>query len=103
MDAALCKLTLVFPRSVEETIIAALQEPSLGLRGFTTWHAEGHGMGFANSSFQERLRGRVDRAVLLTVMRRASVELLLQNVRLAIPIAHLAYWIEPVEQMGVLQ
>ncbi|MFM9735906.1 DUF3240 family protein, partial [Streptomyces niveiscabiei] len=72
-------------------------------RGFTTWHAEGHGMGFSNSSLQEQLRGRVDRAVLLTVMRRTSVEPLLQHVRLAIPIAHLAYWIEPVDQMGVLQ
>lgn len=102
MDTRLCKLTLVYPASAQDAVMDALQAEQLGLRGFTTWRAEGHGLGFDNASTQEKLRGRVDRGVLVVVMARTQIAPTLDQVRVKVPIQHLVYWLEPVEGMGVL-
>lgn len=103
MDTRLCKLTLVYPAAAEEAVLDALQAETLGLRGFTTWRAEGHGLGFDSASTQEKLRGRVARGVLVAIMPREKVGATLEQVRAKVPIPHLVYWLEPVEDMGVLQ
>lgn len=103
METRLCKLTIVYPAAAEEAVLDALQADHLGLRGFTTWRAEGHGLGFETASTQEKLRGRVTRGVLVVIMPRDKVPGALETVRVKIPIPHLVYWLEPVEEMGVLQ
>ncbi|MGQ0456267.1 MAG: DUF3240 family protein [Hyphomicrobium sp.] len=70
--------------------------------GFTTWIAEGHGLGFANASISERVRGRVKRAVLIAVLRRDELDHLVSEIAEAAPIPHVTYWIEPVEAFGHL-
>lgn len=70
--------------------------------GFTTWIAEGHGLGFANASISERVRGRVKRAVLIAVLRRDELDHLVSEIAAAAPIPHVTYWIEPVEAFGQL-
>lgn len=73
-------------------------EPPIG--GFTTWTAEGHGHGFANASFRERVRGRVDRTMLVAVVPRFQVAQILEAIVTRAVIPHMAYWIEPVEAFG---
>lgn len=75
-------------------------DPPIG--GFTTWSAEGHGHGFEKASFRERVRGRVDRTMLIAVVPRFQVAHILQAIATRAAIPHVAYWIEPVEAFGRL-
>ncbi|MEQ1719088.1 MAG: DUF3240 family protein [Hyphomicrobium sp.] len=70
------------------------------LAGFTTFAAEGHGLGFASATVSERVRGRVQRSVLVAVMQRDEATRLLELVRQKAAVAHMAYWIEPVLDCG---
>lgn len=78
----------------------ALEPP---VPGFTTWEAEGHGFGFANATMSERVRGRVKRTVITAVVARAEADFILGEIAEQAPIAHLTYWLEPVERFGRLQ
>lgn len=75
-------------------------EPPIG--GFTTWTAEGHGHGFAKASFRERIRGRVDRTMLVAVVPRFQAAQILEAIATGAAIPHMAYWIEPIEGFGRL-
>lgn len=75
-------------------------EPPIG--GFTSWSAEGHGHGFANASFRERVRGRVDRTMLVAVIPRFQAAQILETIVTSAAIPHMAYWIEPIEAFGRL-
>lgn len=75
-------------------------EPPIG--GFTTWSAEGHGHGFAKASFRERVRGRVDRTMLVAVVPRFQAARILETIATRAAIPHMAYWIEPIEAFGRL-
>lgn len=72
------------------------------IAGFTTWTAEGHGLGFADAPASERVRGRVRRCVLVTVLPRAQLGAVIEDVRTKAAIPHLTYWTEPVESFGQL-
>jgi uncharacterized protein DUF3240 len=73
------------------------------LPGFTTWEAEGHGFGFADTTVNERVRGRVKRNLITAVVERADTERLLEAVAQRTPVLHIAFWIEPLERIGRLQ
>lgn len=75
-------------------------KPAIG--GFTTFNAEGHGFDFSKASPSERVRGRVERGVLVAVMPRARASLLLEAISKKLPVPHMAYWIEPVLELGRL-
>ncbi len=75
-------------------------EPPIG--GFTTWSAEGHGRGFEKASVGERVRGRVDRMVLVAVLPRTQVPRLLEEIRTHAPVPHLTYWVEHIDGFGQL-
>lgn len=75
-------------------------EPPIG--GFTTWAAEGHGHGFAKASFRERVRGRVERTMLVAVVPRFQAAQILETIATRAAIPHMAYWIEPIEAFGRL-
>lgn len=101
MDS-LCKLTIVYPPSAADGLVELILgiEPPIG--GFTTLSAEGHGFSFANATIGERVRGRVDRQMLIAIMGRAEAEALLELVRTELPVPHIAYWLEPVLHGGRL-
>lgn len=75
-------------------------EPPIG--GFTTWSAEGHGHGFAKASFRERVRGRVDRTMIVAVVPRFQAAQIPETIATRAAIPHIAYWIEPIEAFGRL-
>ncbi len=102
MDQPVCKLTLVYPPKAEDHIVELMLTSDPPLSGFTTWTAEGHGHDFATASVSERVRGRVHRGVLVAVMPRERAARLLDEIQSRCSISHLAYWIEPVESMGIL-
>ena len=68
--------------------------------GFTTFAAEGHGMSFDTATVGERVRGRVQRTVIMAVLPRERAEQLVEIVRQEIAVPHMAYWIEPVLACG---
>lgn len=75
-------------------------KPAIG--GFTTFAAEGHGFDFSKATIGERVRGRVERCVLMAVMPRARAADVLETIRKQLPIPHMAYWLEPVLEVGRL-
>lgn len=74
--------------------------PRIG--GFTTFKAEGHGIDFSSASVAERVRGRVERAVLVAVLPRVRAHDVLEAVRQNLAVPHVAYWLEPVLEVGRL-
>lgn len=72
------------------------------VQGFTTWQAEGHGASFRTASSAERVRGKVERTVLVVILERSRAESLLAEVCVKAPVAHMIYWIEPVDAFGRL-
>ena len=102
MEEQLCKLTLVYPPSVEDLIIELLLTAEPPLKGFTTWAADGHGLDFAEATVAERVRGRVRRSVMVLVLPRSRLPTLLEAVRINAGVPHVAYWVEPVESFGRL-
>lgn len=75
-------------------------KPSIG--GFTTFEAEGHGFDFSKASMRERVRGRVERSVLMAVMPRERAARVLETIRETLPVPHMTYWLEPVLEVGRL-
>lgn len=102
MDQPLCKLTLVYPPDIADRLVELVLGMEPPVRGFTTVSAEGHGFDFSKASVRERVRGRVERCVLMAVMPRARASQLLEVLRKQIPVPHMAYWLEPVLDVGRL-
>lgn len=102
MDQSICKLTLVYPPNVADSLIELMVSMKPAIGGFTTFSAEGHGFDFAKASIRERVRGRVERCVLVAVMPRVRASQLLETIRQKLPVPHMAYWLEPVLEVGRL-
>jgi hypothetical protein len=94
------KITLVCPDTLGEQVVEALLESGRLSGGFTTFPASGHGRDFANASLREKVRGRIDTTVIMTVLPSAEVQALLADIRERFPTPHLVYWIEPVHAFG---
>lgn len=75
-------------------------KPAIG--GFTTFAGHGHGLDFTTASIGERVRGRVERGVLMAVMPRSRASEVLEAIRQKLPVPHMAYWLEPVLDLGRL-
>jgi hypothetical protein len=103
MDQSLCRLTLISPAASAERVIEIMLDLDPPIPGFTTWDAEGHGFGFANANPSERVRGRVKRTLITSILGRAEADFILGAIAEQAPIEHLAFWIEPVERFGQLQ
>jgi Protein of unknown function (DUF3240) len=100
MDHELCKLTLVFPVAAEDRILDVLLDSEPRLPGFTSLRAEGHGASFEGVSTREKVRGRVERRMLVLVLARPRVDSLLEELHAQCPIPDLTYWVESVERFG---
>ncbi len=95
-------MTLVGPPQVAEHVIELMLEHEPPVRGFTTWAAEGHGFGFESASLREKIRGRVERRVIVAVTTRAVARTLLNAIETTVAAPHLTHWIEPVESIGLM-
>ncbi len=102
MDQPLCKLTLVYPPAAEDAVIELLLASEPPLPGFTSWTADGHGMGFDNATPGEKVRGRVRRCVLTLIATRGRTRALLDEIATKLAIPRLLYWLEPVLEVGRL-
>jgi hypothetical protein len=100
MDQPRCKLTLIYPLPIEEEIVNLVLSENNIVQGFTTWRAEGHGQDFYGASPNEKVRGRNDRGVLVSVLPRSALSNLIESARAAFKGSHVAFWVEPVEQFG---
>lgn len=103
MDQSLCKLTLVCPPDSADHITELMLNLEPPLPGFTTWAADGHGFGFAGATVSERVRGRVKRRVIVAVLGRSAAADVLDLIERKGAVAHLSYWIEPVDGFGQMQ
>ena len=70
----LCKLTLIYPPTVSDGIVELILDMKPPIGGFTTLDAQGHGVSFASASVGERVRGSVDRQMLVAIVSRAEVQ-----------------------------
>jgi hypothetical protein len=96
------RLTLVYPPTLEDELIARLLDYEAELPGFTTLAAAGHGGDFARASARERVRGRVARGMLLMVLPAASVDALLAHLAAHIRNPRVVWWTDPVIGFGTL-
>lgn len=94
------KLTLSCPSELGEQVVEALLEGEGPSSGFTTFAAGGHGRDFASASLREKVRGRVDTTVIVTVLPAADADALLADLRERFCTPHLVYWTEPVHAFG---
>ncbi len=102
MDQSLCKLTLVYPPAVEDSLLEFMLEQYPPLSGFTTMKAEGHGLGFDRANAGEKVRGRINRRLFIIILPIHRAESLLSRIKADIPIPGLMYWTEPVLSAGRL-
>ena len=103
MASSLCELTLVVPRRVEQLLVECLERQEEGaVTGYTLLHGQGHGSGLSPSSGAERVRGAAAVTMLVLVLPPPRAEDLLQAIRRELPVPHLAFWIKPVSDYGVL-
>jgi hypothetical protein len=94
------KMTLSCPAGLGEQVVEALLESKRLTSGFTTFPASGHGRDFATASLREKVRGRVDTTLVVTVLPAADANDLLAELRERFPTPHLVYWTEPVHAFG---
>jgi hypothetical protein len=103
MDRDLCKLTLVYPVAAEDRVLDFLLDSEPSLPGFVSWRAEGHGASFEGTSTREKVRGRIERGMLVMVLECARLPGLLADLRAGCAIPNLAYWVERVESFGAFR
>lgn len=102
MEKSLCRLNLVCSPDGAERLIETLLEQGDGAPAFTSWPARGHGHDFAGATVGERVRGHVNRIVIVLVIRRAEADHLLEEIAQQSSGQNMTFWIEPVETFGQL-
>jgi hypothetical protein len=98
----LIKLTLACPQSLAEQMVEFLLDSPWLQEGFTTIAGSGHGADFASASLREKVRGRVDVMLVMTVMPAAQLPSLLAALREQFKAPHTRYWTEPIQEFGDL-
>jgi hypothetical protein len=83
-----------------EQVVEALLENGKLPGGFITFPANGHGRDFAQASIQEKVRGRVDCTIIMTIVPTEEADLLLNSLRKKFPTSHLTCWTETVHSYG---
>lgn len=100
MTTAECRLTLIAPKALEENLLDLLLEHPALVSGFTTSEVEGHGRSITYQSNAEKVRGRALRVRMQIIMPHADVQILLQEIRQALPRANIVYYLTPVMEFG---
>lgn len=87
-----CLLTLVFPASLEESVIGLLLEHPQWASRFVCFPADGHGQSMPLSGSAELVRGRSPRLIVQLIVGEAEAPALLGRLREAVPSPEVAYW-----------
>jgi len=97
-----CLLTLVFPPSLEESVIGLLLEHPQWSARFVCSHVQGHGQAMTLAAGADLVRGRAPRLMVQLVTGHAEVQALLGTFREAVPSPEVAYWVVELAQYGRL-
>lgn len=100
MNAPDCCLTLVFPKALEENLVDILLEHAALAGDFTTSVVEGHGSNIDYQNIAEQVRGRARRVQMNILLQRSVAQVLIDDLRNALPHTDIVYWITPVSEFG---
>jgi hypothetical protein len=95
-----CCLTLMLPKSLEETIVGHLLDHPEWVRGFSTADVSGHGAAGVAHSAGELVRGAARRVRVHIVMNREDAVALIADLRATLTNPEVAYWLTPVLEFG---
>ncbi len=103
MDSPLRKLTLVFPKAIEATVIDTLDGLAPALPGYTSQDGFGRGSSMHLASASEKVKGAMRIFSLLLILPEERIFDVLEAIRCACPRRQISYWVEPVLEFGRLQ
>ncbi len=95
-----CCLTLMLPKSLEETIVGHLLDHPEWVLGFSTTDVSGHGAAGVVHSAGELVRGATRRVRVQIVMNREDAAALIAGLRATLTNPEVAYWLTPVLEFG---
>lgn len=93
-------LTIVAPTGLEENLVDRLLELAEMVSGFTITQVEGQGHAMPLHGTTEEVRGRARRAEIQIVMNGEDAARLIAQLKQALPISEIAYWMSPVTEFG---
>jgi hypothetical protein len=95
-----CCLTLMLPKSIEETLVGHLLDHPEWVRGFSTAEMSGHGAAGVAHSAGELVRGASRRVRVQIIMNREDATALIEHLRATVTNPEVAYWVTPVLEFG---
>lgn len=93
-------LRLNIPPSLEEDVVDLLLA-SAEVAGFQSYPVRGHGEAGV-MTIAEQVEGRRIRVQFEIVLETEALEILLQQLKEALPVADIAYWVSPISASGSL-
>lgn len=100
MKSKNCLLTLVFPSTIEEQIVALMLKHHELASGFTTGEVEGHGRNTKLQSMAEQVRGRARRTQMKVALDVEDARHLIGHLKQELGNADIVYWLMPVLEFG---
>jgi len=100
MNTLDCCLTLMLPKSIEETLVEHLLDHPEWVRGFSTLDASGHGAAGVAHTTAELVRGASRRVKVQVIMNREDAAALIDHLRATMTNAEVTYWLTPVLEVG---
>lgn len=97
-----CLLSLIAPHDIAERIEDILLAHEELSTGFTSIDAYGHGTHLPLQSMAEQVLGHSPRKHIEVIASHASLQILLQSIKTALPQSNIYYWITPVIEKGRL-
>jgi hypothetical protein len=100
MNTLDCCLTLMLPKSIEETLVEHLLDHPEWMRGFSTVDVSGHGAAGVAHTTAELVRGASRRVKVQIIMNRVDAAALIEHLRETLTSAEVTYWLTPVLEFG---
>jgi hypothetical protein len=97
-----CSLTIICHRSLVERLVDHLLEHPEWVHGFSLTCIEGSSQREKLRNMKEQVRGRSERAQILTVMNLEDAHELIDHLKKEEANREIAYWITPVLEFGRL-
>ncbi len=95
-----CLLTLVFPASLEETIVEHLLDHEEWAASFSAVRVEGHGHALSLRDPAEQVRGRSRRLMVQIAINGDDATRLVEHFRDTLPNPEIVYWRVPLSDYG---
>jgi hypothetical protein len=95
-----CCLTLILPKTLEETVIGHLLDHPEWVSGFSASDVSGHGAAGVARTSGELVRGATRRVRMQIVMNREDATALIEDLRGRLTGREVTYWLTPVLECG---